>query len=640
MARNNRRRRWRAFQPIQGELGRKEAFRHLFAYMKPLRGVLCLALLATTLWVGINIGSGYLLKGLFDILQQAGKKGVAADISRINWLIGMLVLVYAVRVVLFFAMQYSWAYSSNRLTLRMRNDIFAHLQRMSFSFFDRRKTGQLMSSLSSDVPQVSDVLDALKDAINAPLTLVGGTLLLFWLNWKLAFVALICVPAIAFLIRQATKRVEKYVTSLQDSRARVLDVAEEALSSVRTVQCFGNEEHEIAKFRHHSHEVARNVLRNVRVRSIMKPTVEFTGMLALLVIVWIGSIQAVRNPEQLTFGDLVWFLMVLKQVTDGAKDCGNISLHLSVVTVAADRVFTLLNMKSEIQDRPDAREMVNPAGRVEFEHVDFAYQPSRPVLKDVSFSMERGQVVAVVGPTGAGKTTIAALIPRFYDVTGGAVRIDGLDIRQYQLASLRKHIGIVPQDTVLFAGSLRDNIAYGRVDATLEEITAAAKAANAWEFIEKLPRGLNTMVGERGVMLSGGQRQRIAIARAILRNPTILILDEATSSLDNRSERLVQDALQRLMQHRTTLVIAHRLSTVRNADLIIVLKDGEVVERGRHDELIAADGLYATLYQSQFLSREAEALEDAAGALVEDALAPERSRPSGGEPEKAVQSVF
>jgi subfamily B ATP-binding cassette protein MsbA len=301
---------------------------------------------------------------------------------------------------------------------------------------------------------------------------------------------------------------------------------------------------------------------------------------------------------------------VVQQVTAAARDAGGISVSLSAVAVGADRVFTLLNLKSDVREKPDALELPPGNGEVEFDHVRFGYTREFPVLDDVSFTMRAGEVVAIVGPTGAGKTTIASLIPRFYDVSDGAIRVDGVDIRDCTLKSLRNQIGIVPQDTTLFAGPLRDNIEYGRLGASEEEIVEAAKMANAWEFIERLPKGLDTVIGERGVMLSGGQRQRIAIARAVLRDPRILILDEATSSLDAHSEALIQDAMQKLVTNRTTLVIAHRLSTIRNADKILVLQAGRVIEMGRHQELLNQNGVYASLYRTQFRSHEGEMLED------------------------------
>jgi subfamily B ATP-binding cassette protein MsbA len=391
---------------------------------------------------------------------------------------------------------------------------------------------------------------------------------------------------------------------LQEHLSEITEHTEQTLAGIRIVKAFGNEQYEVDRFVRRSDRVFRSVLRTIRVRLIMAPAVEVLGAIGIILVLWVGGMQIVMQGSQLSFGSLTWFVLVLQQVASGAKNLGNISVNLSAAGVAADRVFTLLDVKSDLREKPDAIKLKWAEGRVAFRNVSFAYHAGIPVLADIDFTMESGQVVALVGPTGSGKTTIAALIPRFYDVSAGRIEVDGVDVRDCTLKSLRAQIAIVPQDTVLFAGTLRENIAYGRLDATEAEIGEAARLANAWEFIERLPQGLETPVGERGTTLSGGQRQRIALARAVLRNPRLLILDEATSALDSRSEALVQEALGRVVENRTTLVIAHRLSTVRHADRILVLRDGRIVEDGRHEELLARGGLYSELYRTQFRSDE------------------------------------
>jgi subfamily B ATP-binding cassette protein MsbA len=588
-------------EPLRGQLGQKEALRRLLGELGDLKVPIAIGLAMTLVWASVNLGYGALAKGFFDTIQRYEGTGKMEELNR-QFAIAMSLMV--VRGLVYFVMNYAWAYASTRLTFNLRNRVFAHLQSQSISFFDKRKTGQLLSSLSNDVPAAAVILNAVEDSFAAPFVLVGGTAVLFWVNWRLALVSMVCLPPTAWLIVTASRRIQASTARVQDNAMHVLDQMEQTISAIRVVKSFGNEEYEIGRFRHHSKNVFRMVMRTQRVWNLMRPTVELLGALAILLVLWVGGREIIHNSHALTFGSLVWFVMVLKQVADSARSAGSISGNLASAGVAADRVFTLLDTKNEIREKPDAIELAEPVGRVTLEHVEFAYSTGIPVLADISFAMEPGQVVALVGPTGAGKTTVAALIPRFYDVTQGAIKIDGIDIRDCTLASLRRHIGIVPQDTVLFAGTLRDNIAYGRLGAPEADIIAAAKTANAWEFVEKLPEGLDTVIGERGVSLSGGQRQRIAIARAVLRDPKILILDEATSSLDTQSEALVQEALQRLVQDRTTLVIAHRLSTVRNADQILVLKEGRVVEAGRHEELLAEPGIYANLYYTQFRAAE------------------------------------
>lgn len=617
-------------EPIRGELGQKEALKRLWEYMMPLRMSLLLGLVFTLIWSFINLGYGGLAKLFLDAIQ---KNAGSRNMKDVNTFTALGIFLMLARGLTYFAYNYSWSYAAQKLSMRLRNAVFAHLQQLPISFFDHRKTGQLMSSISNDIPAVNNVLSALQDSINAPIVLFGGIILLFWLNWQLALISCICLPPTAAIIVRATKRMRAATGQVQNNLAEITEHAEETISGVRVVKSFGNEGYEAKRFESHSHRVFSSVLRTIRVRLAMTPMVEFLGAVAIILVLWVGGKQIIWDKNSLSFGDLTWFVLVLQQVANGAKNFGNISVNLSAAAVAADRVFTLLSIKNDIPEKPEAIELGAFAGlsreeqlqklkdrraaiereikalsvparrsgaRIVFDQVGFAYSTGIPVLANISFSMEPGEVVALVGPTGSGKTTIAALIPRFYDVAEGSITVDGVDIRDCTLKSLRGQIGIVPQETVLFAGPLRDNIAYGRLDATEEEIIEAAKMANAWEFIEKLPDGLDTIIGERGARLSGGQRQRIAIARAVLRDPRILILDEATSSLDTASEALVQDALQRLVADRTTLVIAHRLSTIRNADKILVIKDGHIVEAGRHSELVAGGGIYSELYRTQF----------------------------------------
>jgi len=590
-----------ALDPLEGKLG-AQALPRLLRYLAPQKGTLALASLLTLVYSAINLGYGSVAGKFVDLLHAHAGKGAEGRLGQ-YLLLGLAVL--AVKSVLYVVSNYSWTLASQQLSRRLRTDLFAHLQRLSPSFYTQHKTGQVMSCLTNDVAAAVTSVAYLQDSAQAAATLAGGVGLLFWINWPLALLCCLVMPPVAFLVSRGTRKARTYSIRLQKARARLLDVAQESLSGARIVKAFANEKYEKRRFYERSREQMRVMLAQVRLRFAFTQGTELLGVTSSFLVLYVGVWQVVNRPDLLTLGSLIWFVLVMRQVVDGVRDVGLIFMGVSQTAVGADRVFTLLDRPSDIRDAPDAVELPRGEGRLAFENVRFAYRAGIPVLDGISFTVRPGEVVAVVGPTGAGKSTIASLIVRFYDVTGGAVRIDGVDVRECTLVSLRRQIGIVPQDTALLAGTLRENIAYGRLGASEEEIITAAKQANAWEFIERLPQGLDAPVGERGVTLSGGQRQRIAIARAILRDPRLLILDEATSSLDANSEALVQDALGRLMTHRTTLVIAHRLSTIRDADRILVLREGSIVEEGRHEELLARNGVYADLYRTQYREQEA-----------------------------------
>jgi subfamily B ATP-binding cassette protein MsbA len=590
------------FEPLNGELGQKEALRRLWSYRGEFKTPLLLGLACTLLWSLFTLGQAGLVTLFMKVIAESAKTG---KMQELNFWTALGFFYFAARGTLSFGKDYTWQYVAQRLSLRLRNQVFSHIQELPVSFFDHRKTGQLMSSLSYDITAVNSVLSAIQDSINAPVILVGGVIALFVINWPLALISCLSLPPIALIITRASRRMRSYTGRLQNNLSQITEHAEETIAGARVVKSFGNEQYEIERFRQISTNVFRTVLRTYRTKAAMGPMVEYLGVVAIVLVLWVGGKQHIQNPDRYPIAFMLGFVMILQQVANAARNLGNISVNLSAAGVAADRVFTLLDIKNEITDKPEAIPFDRVNGRIEFDNVGFAYSHGIPVLAGISFVMEPGEVVALVGPTGSGKTTIASLIPRFYDVSQGSIRVDGVDLRDCVLQTLRNQIGIVPQDTVLFAGTLRENIAYGRLGASDEDIITAAKMANAWEFIEKLQLGLDTVIGERGTRLSGGQRQRIAIARAVLRDPRILILDEATSSLDTQSEALVQDALQKLVRHRTTLVIAHRLSTIRNADKILVIKDGHIVEAGAHADLLAQGGIYSNLYRTQFRTDDA-----------------------------------
>jgi subfamily B ATP-binding cassette protein MsbA len=499
---------------------------------------------------------------------------------------------------------------SQRVTTRLREEIFAHLHSLSLSFFNQRRTGAIMSTLTNDVPVIQNATMSIKDFVTAPITLVASFTLLFYTSWRLTTAAIILVPIMGLIVSRIGKRIRRISDLIQIKLADITTITEETVSGVRIIKSFATENHEIHRFSKENEIAYDTVIKGVKKSAQLRPIIEFIGAFGIALVLFLGGNEAAKNAEliqqhlpplsHMDTGGLAMFVYLLQSVARSVGDLGNINVTKHQAFAAAARIFReVLDQKSEVQESPKAIVMPRLQGHVVFENVSFDYGNGSEVLHDISFQVHPGEVVALVGLSGAGKSTVVDLIPRFYDVKKGRILVDGIDVREVKLESLRRQIGIVPQETWLFAGSLRDNIAYGKQDATDEEVQNAAWAANAF-FINGMPDKFNTIVGERGVRLSGGERQRIAIARAILMNPNLLILDEATSSLDASSEALVQEALDLLMKGRTTIVIAHRLSTILGADRILVMDAGRIVESGTHAELIETGGLYSTLYVHQF----------------------------------------
>jgi len=595
----------------------RDIWDRLWFYIRPDRRYLFGALGCA---VGVSAMS-LLVTGLLDAFVHASTGGADPVAGKHNRLLGLvslaimhtgglktqlnvisvaIVAIYAVRGLFYYGQTVFFAEAGQRLGLSLRNDIYRHLQGLSLSFFNRQRTGALMSTINNDVPLLQGSVSGLKDLAPAPFTFLAGMWIIFHISPQLSCAALLAVPAMVYSIGRLSRMVRSITGRTQDKLADVNTLMEETFSGIRIIQSFGAERVASDRFRLENGLAKDLAMRVIRQSAKLKPVTDVIGAAGIALALWFAGRLIISH--ELTLGELVQFIYVLNQVAVSVSNMGGAKVTWEQIQAGGSRIFqNVLDVRSEIQDAPDAVALHEVAGRVEFDHVAFAYNPDTPVLRDISFTMNPGEVVAVVGSSGAGKSTIADLIPRFYDPQAGVVRVDGYDVRGVTLSSLRHQIAIVPQETVLFGGTIRDNIAYGNPLATDQMIEAAARAANAHSFISDpamMPNGYNTLVGERGKQVSGGQRQRIAIARALLKDPRILILDEATSALDAESEKVVQEALETLMRGRTTLVIAHRLSTIQNAHKILVMEAGRIVESGTHNDLMRRpDGLYRHLYE-------------------------------------------
>lgn len=484
-----------------------------------------------------------------------------------------------------------------RLATDLRGRLYNHLHALSISFFDRQRTGQILSRMTNDVNVIQTSAPLFVEMIMAPVKGVGGVVGMFVLNWRLTIVALLIVPLMALAITRIGGKMRSLSSLLQMRLADIAEIVEETVSGMRIIKSFAAEDYEMGRFAERNREGYRAAMRGARRSAALAPTVELIGAFGTILILIYGGYLVAQGHFQ--WDSFVPFIYLMTVVASSAQHIGRINVNYQTMMGAAERVFEILDDKPDVAESPDAVDPGKLQGRVTFEDVTFSYLPKATALADVSLDVAPGEIVALVGPSGAGKSTVASLVPRFYDPSQGRVLVDGQDVRGLKLAPLRRQIAVVPQETMLFAASIRENIAYGRRDATSQEIEDAARAANAHDFILKTPEGYETMLGERGARISLGQRQRIAIARAILADPAILILDEATSSLDAESERLVQEALEILMRGRTTLVIAHRLVTITKADRIIVMDRGRIVETGVFDELMRGDTLFRRLYEIQ-----------------------------------------
>ena len=574
-------------------------------YIRSLKYVKAYWLRALAALICTGIASGctaYLPWVIKDMVDQVLRD---KDTAMLNYIVISIIVVFIIRGISYYGQSYLMNYVGQRVIIDIRKAVFEKLQRLSLSFYDKHKTGTIMSYVTNDVNALqSAMVENVVEMFTESVILIVSIVMMLYLDWRLFLVTFATFPIVLLFIDSFGKRIRKSGSRIQEAAADITSVLQEVASSPRVIKSFVREGYEIGRFDKENMNNFRANMKYAQLSSTLTPTIEFVAAVGVSIILWYGGNSVIDGT--ITAGSLVAFLTYAVNISNPIKRLSRVIGNIQKALAAAQRVFDVLDLPETIQNAPDAKLLPQVKGDVRFNDVSFEYNTGEEVLSHVTFEVKPGEMIAFVGPSGAGKSTVASLLPRFYDVTSGSISIDGKDIREVTLNSLREQVGIVPQETVLFNGTVYDNILYGRLDATPEEVEAAAKAANAHNFIMGLPEGYQTMLGDRGVNISGGQRQRISIARAILKNPQILILDEATSALDTESERVVQEALDRLMVGRTSFVIAHRLSTIKNADKIMVLEKGKLVEQGTHDELMEKDGLYAHLYKIQYRSKEAK----------------------------------
>lgn len=571
----------------------------ILSYIKPYMHRLIFAMFCTIMAAAGNLYIPWIIKDMIDEVL-ADKNG-----TMLNWIAASIIAIFIVRGLFWYGQNYLMSYVGQSVIIDIRAAVFKKIQRLSVSFYDKNKTGTIMSYVTNDVNALqSAMVENTIEMITEGFILIGSVVAMIYLDWRLTLFTVCTFPVVLWFMEFFGKKIRKTGGRIQECTADITSVLQESVASARVIKSFVREDYEVDRFDVENRANFRANMKNAQLMATLTPVVELVAAIGVTMIIWYGGNNVINGT--ITAGSLVAFLTYAVNISNPIKRLTRVIGNIQKALAAAQRVFMIIDMPEEIAESRDAKQLPEVSGKVEFQNVSFAYDDKGNVITDLSFSVKPGEVIAIVGPSGAGKSTIANLLPRFYDVNKGDIKIDGHSVREVTLDSLREQVGIVPQETMLFNGSVYNNILYGRLDATKEEIEAAAKAANAHDFIMQLTDGYETKLGDRGVNLSGGQRQRIAIARAILKNPRILILDEATSALDTESERVVQEALDRLMVGRTSFVIAHRLSTVKNADKILVLEKGNLVESGTHDELLALDGLYAHLYKIQYRNKEAK----------------------------------
>ncbi len=579
----------------------------ILKFIRPYLGRLIAAGFCTVMTAAANLYVPWIVRDVIDKVFQNKDSDLLNLIS-----LGIVVIFFA-RGIFYYGQSYLMNYVGESIVIDVRGIVYRKLMTLSTHFFDTNKLGTIMSYVTNDVAALQGAMVANSiEIITETSVLIGSVGAMVYLDWKLTLFTFCTFPVVLFFMDFFGKKIRKSGHRIQQATADITSILQETLAATRVVKSFVREPYEIARFDQQNKANFYANMKSAKLMGTLSPVIEFIAALGVTAIIWFGGRSVIGGD--ITAGSLAAFLVYAINISNPIKRIARVLGSIQKALAAAERVFYIMDLTDTIPQKPDAITLPSVEGNVEFRHVSFAYNKGETILHDVSFSAKPGQAIALVGPSGAGKSTVASLLPRFYDVTEGAIFVDGHDVRDVTLASLREQVGIVPQETNLFNDTVYNNILYGRLDATRDEVIAAAKAANADEFIQQLPKGYDTQLGDRGVNISGGQRQRISIARAILKNPRILILDEATSALDTESERIVQEALDRLMVGRTSFVIAHRLSTIQNAAKIIVLDKGSIVEEGTHQQLMAKHGLYAHLHDIQFKENQT-----ASGTFGDDA---------------------
>lgn len=567
-------------------------------FLKPYLFRMMLAGLLVMTVAAINLALLRLAGALWDVIT------VQHDAGRMNNLIALFLGLVVIQGLCSMGHSYLTASVSQHIVADFRRHLFAHLQTLSVGFFARRRTGELLSRLMNDVTVIQSVVTETPiDTAKQLVTFVGGIGFLLAMNWRLCLLILVLLPLLVFVAKLFGRRLKSLSTSIQDQTAALSTLIEEVIAGIRVVKSFVQTTREEARFSAQVEQSLSLTLRRAGIMAVFIPVISLLTFSAAAAVLWYGGRQVIDGA--VSPGELFAFVLFAGILIGPFSSAARVFAQIREAQGATARVFEILDTYPEIRDLPNAIALPTVSGHIAAEHVSFTYDARQPVLTDVSFGSKPGELVAIVGPTGAGKTTVMNLLHRFYDPTAGRITVDGIDLRQVTLESWYRQIALVPQETILFGGTILDNIRYGNRDATEEAVKEASRAAYAHDFIMGFPDQYQTLVGEKGINLSGGQRQRIAIARAVLKNPRILLLDEATSSLDTESERLVQEALERLMKGRTTVVIAHRLTTIQRADRILVLDKGRVVESGTHGELLARQGLYHYLYSIRLVEAPA-----------------------------------